>query len=118
MDVLLVDMRCDDELVLSLCEAHGEFVADLLSFLRCDLAGGEGLADLVEQDIGGLRALWSVLKLVFALGEQHLSRGGGRIATVADDQLAVVGFCGIHRVSDAVVDGLRRGTLRTCVHGN
>ena len=118
MDVLFVDMRSDDELVLSLCEAHGEFVANLLRFFRCDLAGGKGLADLVEQDVGGFRAFRSVLQLVFALGEQHLRRGGGRIATVSEDPLAVVGLSGIHRVCDAVVDGLRWGMFRACVHGN
>lgn len=118
MNVLFVDMRGEDELVLSLCEAHGEFVADLLRFLRSDLAGGKGLADLVEQDVGGLRALRPVLQFVFALGEQHLRRGGGRIATVGDDPLPVVGLCGIHRVCDAVADGLWRGMFRACVHGN
>jgi len=76
----LADVRGDDELVLSLCEAHCEFIADLLRFLRRDLAGGKGLADLVEQDVGGFRALRPVLQLVFALGEQHFRRSGGRIA--------------------------------------
>lgn len=118
MDVLFVDVRCDDELVLSLCEAHGEFVADLLRFLRCDLTGGEGLADLIEQDVGGLCALRSVLQLVFALGEQHLRRSSGRIATVGDNPLAVVGLCGIHRVCDAVEDDLWRGMFRACMHGD
>jgi len=118
VDVLFVDVRGDDELVLSLCEAHGKFVADLLRFFRCDLAGGESLADLIEQDVGGLRALRLVLQLVFALGEQHLRRGSGRIATVADDPLVVVCFGGIYCVSDAVADGLRRGMFCVCVHEN
>jgi len=118
VNVLLIDMCGDDELVLSPCEAHGEFVANLLRFLWRDLAGDEGLADLVEQDIGGLRALRPVLQLVFALGEQHFRRGGGRVATIPDDPLAVIGLCGIHSVCDAVVDGLRRGMFRACVHGD
>ncbi len=118
MDVLLIDVRGDDELMSSLCKAHGEFVADLLRFIRRDLAGDEGLADLVEQDVGWFRALRPVLQLVFALGEQHLRRGGGRVATVGDDPLPVAGLGGIHRVGDAVVDDLRRGMFRACVHGN
>ncbi|MPN62003.1 hypothetical protein SDC9_209749 [bioreactor metagenome] len=104
--------------MLSLCEAHGEIVADLLRFLWRDFAGSEGLADLVEQDVGGVRALRPVLQLVFALGEQHLRRGGSRIATVADNPLAIVGLGGIDCVCDAVMDGLRRGMFRACVHGN
>ncbi len=118
MDVLLIDVRGDDELVLSPCKAHGEFVADLLRLLWRDLAGGEGLADLVKQNVGGFRALRPVFQLVFALREQHLRRGGGRIATVGGDPLAVVGLCGIHRVCDAVVNCLRWGMFRACVHGN
>ena len=48
VNVLLIDMCGDDELVLSLREAHGEFVANLLRFLRRDFAGGKGLANLVK----------------------------------------------------------------------
>ena len=53
MDVLFVDMRCNDKGMSALGPSHGRFVSDTIGFLRCDLSGLERLADLISDHITG-----------------------------------------------------------------
>lgn len=49
VNVALVDVSTDEKLILSLCPAHGRFIADFVGVLGRDLALGKRLADLKEQ---------------------------------------------------------------------
>ena len=54
VDVLLVGVGTDDKGMVALREAPGKFIAELVGFLRCDLARFEGLPDLIRDHIAGL----------------------------------------------------------------
>ena len=78
MNVALVDVGTNEKLVLSLCPAHGRFIADFVGFLRRDLTGRERLPDLKEQSPalhGPAR-----FRLVLAFCQEKLSGGRCRIA--------------------------------------
>ena len=54
MDMLFVGVGTDDKGMVALREAPGKFIAELVGFLRCDLARFEGLPDLIRDHIAGL----------------------------------------------------------------
>ncbi len=54
MDMLFVGVGTDDKGMVALGEALGKFIAELIGFLRCDLARLEGLANLICNHIAGL----------------------------------------------------------------
>ena len=80
MDVALVCVGADKKLILSLCPAHGCFIADLVGLLRCHFAGQKRLPDLKEQS--STLHIPACFRLVLALYQQKFSRGGCRIAEV------------------------------------
>ena len=43
VNVVLIDVRTDDERVIALQKAFGKFIADPIGLFRCDLAWFEGL---------------------------------------------------------------------------
>ena len=80
MNVPFVDVGTDEKLVLTLCPAHGCFIADFVCLLRRNLTGRKRLPDLKEQSPalhGPAR-----FRLVLAFGQKKLSRGRCRIAEV------------------------------------
>ena len=80
MNVPFVDVGTDEKLVLTLCPAHGCFIADFVCLLRRDLTGRKRLPDLKEQSPalhGPAR-----FRLVLAFGQKKLSGGRCRIAEV------------------------------------
>jgi hypothetical protein len=73
MQMPLVNMGTDEKLVLTLCPAHGFFIADFVCLIRRDLAGRERLPDLKEQ--GPALHGPACFRLVLALCQKKLSRG-------------------------------------------
>ena len=51
VDVSPVHMRCHNKRMLSLGESHTGFISNFIRFLRCNLSGLKGLADLISNDI-------------------------------------------------------------------
>ena len=80
VNVALVDVGTNEKLVLSLCPAHGRFIADFVCLLRRDLTGRERLPDLKEQ--GPALHSPARFRLVLAFRQKKLSGGRRRIAEV------------------------------------
>ena len=80
MNVLFVYMGTDEELILPLCPAHRRFIADAVGLLRCHLAVGKRLPDLVAQRPVSGPAVGFALILIFDQHELGVCRG--RIAEV------------------------------------
>ena len=80
VDVALVCVGTDKKLILSLCPAHGCFIADLVSLLRCHFSGRERLSDLKKQ--GPMLYVPACFRLVLALYQQKLGGSCSRIAEV------------------------------------
>ena len=55
VDVLFVGVRADEKGVLALEKTGRKLIADTVCLLRCDLAGFEGLANLVQDHAAVLR---------------------------------------------------------------
>ena len=80
VNVLLVYMGTDKKLILALCPAHRRFIADAVGLLRCHLAVGKRLPDLVAQRPLSGPAVGFALILIFDQHELGVCRG--RIAEV------------------------------------
>ena len=80
VEVALVCVGADKKLILSLCPAHGCFIADLVGLLCCYFAGWERLPDLKKQ--GSTLYGPAHFRLVLTLYQQKLSESRGRIAEV------------------------------------
>ena len=80
MNVLFVYMGTDEELILPLCPAHRRFIADAVGLLRCHLAVGKRLPDLVAQRPVSGPAVGFALIVIFDQHELGVCRG--RIAEV------------------------------------
>ena len=117
MDMGVVDVRGNDKLMLALCPAHRQLVADLLGLLRRDLTGLEGLPDLIQQHIA-IRDLPAGMVSVGPLCQKHLVGGGGRIAAVCHHQLAAQGLGRIDCVFYPLMDSIGNGLIFDFVHGN
>lgn len=78
VEVALVCVGADKKLILSLCPAHGRFIADLVGLLRCHFAGRKRLPDLEEQ--GATLCRSSRFRLVLTFYQKKLSGSSGRIA--------------------------------------
>ena len=108
MNVSLVDVGCHNEGVFALRPSYGGFIANLIGFLRCDLTGLEGLADLIGDHIVALLSAGDVL--ILPLGQQKFLISGFSVAFVGADELTVIClFCvlGIVRaVGKTLGDGL------------
>ena len=108
MNVSLVDVSRHNEGVFALRPSHGGFIAHLIGFLRCDLTGLEGLADLIGDHIVALLSAGDVL--ILPLGQQKFLVSGFGVAFVGADELTVIRlFCvlGVVRaVGKTLSDGL------------
>ena len=51
VDMSPVHMCCHNKRMLSLGESHTGFISNFICFLRCNLSGLKGLADLISNDI-------------------------------------------------------------------
>ena len=80
MNVPFVDVGTDEKLVLTLCPAHGCFIADFVCLLRRNLARKKRLPDLKEQ--GPALHGPARFRLVLAFCQEKLSGGRRRIAEV------------------------------------
>ena len=74
-------MGTDKELILSLCPAHGRFIANLVGLLGGELPLGERLPDLIAQS--SALHLPSRFRLILAFHQQELDVGRGGIAEVS-----------------------------------
>ena len=90
MNMLAVGVRGHDKGVFALGEAHRQFIAHLVGFLRRNLPRLEGLPDLVCDDIIFLDAPGGLL--VLPLGQKKLLVHRQRAAPIAADQCAAIGF--------------------------
>ena len=114
VDVCAVRMGCDNECVLSMCEAHRRFVSDPVCLLLGNLAGLKRLPDLVCYDIA--RNLPPGNAEILFLGEQKLLIDGFRIAGVGGDILAVLGFLPDLGIVGPILQALPDGfSLFTCI---
>ena len=92
MNVSLVDVGCHNEGVFALRPSYGGFIANLIGFLRCDLTGLKGLADLIGDHIVALLSAGDVL--ILPLGQQKFLVSGFGVAFVGADELTVIRlFC-------------------------
>ena len=89
-------MRRDDESIAPFRETHGQLIADPVGILRCDLAGFEGLPDLVSDHISPLLPAGDLL--IFPFGQRELFINGHRIAFVGCDQISLFRLLRILRI--------------------
>ena len=82
VDVRAVRMGCNDERVLSVCEAHRRFLSDPVRLFRRNLAGFVGLPDLVRDNVS--RNLPPGNAEILFLREQKFLIDSFRIASVAE----------------------------------
>lgn len=90
MNMGTVNVRCHDEGMLSFDPVHRQLIADFVCFLRCNLAGFEGLTDLISDHIMGLMTSGDVLVLAF--GEEEFLIAGSRIIAIGADIFSVIDF--------------------------
>ena len=80
--MFLVRMGGDDKGMVAFCPAHSQFVPDTVRLLRRNLAGEEGLAYLITQDIVLLLLLPARDGLIAGLRQEELGGHRGRVALV------------------------------------
>lgn len=116
MNVGLVDVGCHDEGVFALCPSHGGFIADLIGFLRGNLTGLEGLADLIGNHIVSLLSAGDVL--ILPLGQQKFLVCDFGIAFVGADELAVIRLFCVPGIVCSVGKTLGNGLAFVDMQGN
>ena len=84
MDMGFVRMSGDSKRVLSLREAHSQFVPQPVGILRCDLSRLKGLPDLIRDDISLVFLARDLLVLPF--GKQELRRRRLRLTGIGSDK--------------------------------
>lgn len=104
MDMGLVSMGGDSKGVLSLREAHSQFVPQPVGILRRDLARLKGLPYLIGDDISLVFLAGDLLVLPF--GKQKLRRRCLRLAGVGSDQFSLFGLDGILRIIEPFREAL------------
>ena len=107
VDVRAVRMGCDDERVLPVCEAHRRFVSDPVRLFCGNLAGLEGLSDLVRDNVS--RNLPPGNAEVLFLREQKFLIDSFRIAGVGGDILTILGFLPILCIVGPILQTLPNG---------
>lgn len=100
MDVCLVNVRTDDVGMIALSETLCQLTAQTVCFLRRDLAGTEGLAQMVGNHI--IRASYPTgISDVLLLGKKKFTVGNPAVTLPAGNQLPVVGLFWIfHIIND------------------
>ena len=104
VDVSLVDVGTDDESVLALGEAPGQLHAQVVGFLRRDLARHKRLPQVVGNHV--VRAAHPAgAGGVGLLVQQELRVGHAAVTLIAGNEPAVVGLFWIFYIVDNVADG-------------
>ena len=116
VDVRAVRMGCDDERVLPVCEAHRRFVSNPVRLFRRNLAGLEGLSDLVRDNIS--RNLPPGNAEILFLREQKFLIDSFRIAGVGGDILTILGFLPILCIVGPILQTLPDGFSLIHMHYN
>jgi hypothetical protein len=104
VDVCAIRMGCDNECMLSVCEAHRRLVSDPVSLPRGNLAGLKRLSDLIRDDIS--RNLPPGNTQILFLGQQEFLIDRFRIAGVGGDILTVPGLLSIFCVVGPILQAL------------
>ena len=117
MDMGVVDVRGNNKLMLALCPAHRQLVADLLGLLRRDFTGLERLPNLIQQHIA-VRDLSTGKVSIGPLCQKHFIGGGGRIAAIGHHQLAAQGLGRIDCIVNPLVDSIGNRLIFDFVHGD
>jgi hypothetical protein len=92
MDMVAVDMRCDEKGVFAFCPAHSRFVSYAVGFLRRYFAGNKRLPDLIAQNIRVPFLLPARDSFVFGFGKQKFRVGGFMVAHIRGNQFALLRF--------------------------
>lgn len=111
-----VDMSANDESVFSFEKTRSEVIANLISFLRCNFAGFEGLANLVSDNIVLFLFAGEVAVLPFC--QSKLGIKASVIAGIGRNQFTVIRLVGIYSIVSSVRNTLRQGFAFVDVHGN
>ena len=104
VDVMFICMSADDKSVFALGEAHGQLPAQPVCFLRRDLAGDEGLAQMVGDHIVFSSHSAGFLDVELLCEPKFFVCDPG-IASEAGDKLALFGLFRVFNVIDDVADG-------------
>ena len=98
--MLTVDMGRYDKGMVAFQKAHGQLSPYFIGFLRCDLTGLKGLANLIGYHIMLLLSARDMLILPF--GKQKFFVRSFGVTFIGTDKLAVVGLCCILRIVRAI----------------
>ena len=109
MDVLAVCMGGNKKGVLSLCPAHGRFIAHPVCLLRGDLTRAKGLPDLIAQHIRIPPLFPARDSLVLCLCQKKLGVGGTVVALIGGNQFAALGFLRVLSIVKTVFQRLGNG---------
>ena len=116
VNMLFVGVRADEKGVLAFEKTRRKLIADAVRFFRCDLAGLEGLANLVQDHTAVLRPSGKLR--ILALRKQKFRVGGVPVTGVSCDERALSGLLRIQTVAGAVRQHLRNGLSLVYVHGD
>ena len=109
VDVLAVCVGGDKKGVLSLCPAHGRFIAHPVCLLRGDLPRFERLPDLVAEHIRVPPLFPARDRLVLCLCQKELRVGGTVVARIGGNELPALGFLRVLAVVETVFQRLGDG---------
>ena len=109
VDVLAVCVGGDKKGVLSLCPAHGRFIAHPVCLLRGDLTRAKGLPDLIAQHIRIPPLFPARDSLVLCLCQKKLGVGGTVVALIGGNQFAALGFLRVLSIVKTVFQRLGNG---------
>ncbi|MPN56037.1 hypothetical protein SDC9_203723 [bioreactor metagenome] len=122
MNVVLVDVGADDESVFPVRKAFGKLTADLVCFLRRDLAGDKGLPEMISDHI--IRAARPAGEhTVLPFEKKEFGVGCPAVTFIAGDEPTVIRFLRIFRVIKNIADcradvpalaGMQRHQPRRC----
>ena len=116
VNMLFVGVRADEKGVLAFEKTGCKLIADAVRFFRRDLAGFEGLANLVQDHAAVLRSTGALR--ILALRKQKFRVGGMPVTGVGCDKRALSGLLRVQTVAGAVRQHLRNGLTFVDVHGN
>ena len=106
VQVLAVKVCGDHSFVPFAQQTAGKLHAGRVCLLRCDLAGGVGMNDVVAEDAAAF--------VPAALGRLHLRIGGFYRAVNAGLQAVCMGRCGFPLIADIMKRGGKVGFLFVC----
>ena len=102
-----VRMGCYDKGILAFCKTESQLLSQSVRFLRCDLAGFEGLTDLLSNHFMPLAAAGDLVILAF--GQHEFFIHGHGIALIPGDQFTLVRLLRILRIIRSVAQTLGEG---------